>query len=319
VTARKGQVYVQCGLRLRSQMELHLPTATGDGWDVDVRWGPDLGEDSTKPPPGEVIVADEFGGTTWYTATSTGSGYLMRFPNCGELTISADLSEVQVRRDPSGRAELLPILLVGAGMSLLLALRGRTVLHASAVAIDGSAVAFVGQSGRGKSTVAALLCVEGAELVTDDVLTVDPGPPPTCLGGAAELRLRPGVADLVVAAPADRRRVTVDERLAFAPKRAPLGPLPLAAIVIPAPSRDAGEVESRPLAPSDALVALLSFPRVHGWRDPAVLSRDFSTLTNVVNAVPVLDVTIPWGPPFRPDVAGALSTVVRGAIRSGTR
>ena len=75
------------------------------------------------------------------------------------------------------------------------------MLHASAVAVDGIGLAFVGQSGRGKSTVAALMCVDGAELVTDDVLTVDPGPPVRCQGGASELRLRAAAAHLADAHP----------------------------------------------------------------------------------------------------------------------
>jgi hypothetical protein len=102
-----------------------------------------------------------------------------------------------------------------------------TVLHASAVALDGVALAFVGQSGRGSSTVAALLCLEGAELATDDVLVVDPSPPVTCTGGAPELRLREGAAVLAESRPHGTTRVTADDRLAFALTPAPPEPLPL--------------------------------------------------------------------------------------------
>ncbi len=301
-------VYAQCGLRLRSEVELDLPSVDGDGWDVDVRWGDDI-LDSRETPPGEVIAVYGSEEDSWYTATSTEAGYRLRFRHCGEFLISADLDEVQVRRDPSGRAHLLPILMAGTASAFLLAMRGDTVLHASAVAVHGPALAFVGQSGRGKSTVAALLCIDGATLVTDDVLTVDPGPPVTCLGGARELRLRAAAAAIAQARPEGRTRATADERLAFAPAPvpAPLEPRPLAAIVIPSPSRTASEVEPRRLPPSDALFALLSFPRVHGWRRPDVLNRDFTTLSRIVNLTPVYDVTIPWGPPFRSDVAKALA------------
>ena len=194
---------------------------------------------STTPPrrpPGELVASYELRDSTWYTATATSTGYRLQFTNCGEFVISADLARVVVRKDPSGsRPNLLPILLAGTVSSFLLALGGATVLHASAVAIDGAALAFVGQSGRGKTTVAALMCVDGAALVADDLVTVDIGPPVTCTGGAVELRLRAAAASIADARPDATTRVTADERSALSLTAAPLGPLPLAAIVVPAP------------------------------------------------------------------------------------
>ncbi len=311
MSAPEASIYYQCGLRIRSEVDLDLPLVAGDGYDVDVRWGPDI-DNSSEVPPGEVIASYDYDDTAWYTAVSTGSGYLLRFPNVGEFVISSDLSEVTVRRDRSGRAELLPILLAGTASAFVLALRGETVLHASAVSIESSVFAFVGQSGRGKSTLAALLCVDGAELVTDDVLTVDPGPPVTCVGGAAELRLRSAAAVIAQTQPERPTRLTADERLAFTPTPAPLRTLALSAIVIPSPSRTATEVEVERVPPSDALFALLSFPRVHGWLRRDVLSRDFTRLSQIVNLIPVLSVTIPWGPPFRPEVAKSLRSALCG-------
>jgi hypothetical protein len=302
-------IYEQCGLRLRSELELHLPVAVGEGYDVDVRWGEEI-HDSADPPPGDVIAMYGSDEDRWYTATATGSGYHLRFRECGEFWISDDLAHVEVRPDPVGRTELLPILLAGTATAFLLSLRGETVLHASAVAIDGTALAFVGQSGRGKSTLAALLCVDGADLVTDDVLTVDAGPPVTCTGGASELRLRAGAMRIADDRPDAVTRTTADERLALTLGSVPPSSLPLAAIVVPAPSRTATEVAVRRVPPSTALFGLLAFPRIHGWCQAEVLSRDFSVLSDVVNRIPVYDVTIPWGPPFAPTVAPSLARLV---------
>ena len=60
-----------------------------------------------------------------------------------------------------------------------------------------------------------------------------------CVGAARELRLRPNAAALVEEHPDAITRQTVDERLALTVESAPLEPLPLAAIVIPGPSRTA--------------------------------------------------------------------------------
>lgn len=301
-------VYAHGGLRIRSEVELHLPFALDGRWDVDVRRGRHLDE-CHGPPPGEVIAEYQMGGTSWYTATDTGSGYRLRFEGAGEFEISADLSTVEVRALRAGPEGLLPILLAGTVSAFLLALRGHTALHASAVAIDGTAVAFVGQSGRGKSTLAALLCVHGAALVTDDVLTIDTEVPVRCTGGATELRLRAPAAALVPTHAEVRTRRTADERVAYAPSAAPPVPLPLGAIVVPAPSRSDPELVVARLDPSSALFTLLSFPRVYGWRRPDVLERDFGALSHLVNHVPVYVVTVPWGPPFDPAVARSLAAL----------
>ena len=168
MTVTEPATYSVCGLRLRSELELNLPRCADGVWDVDIHWGEDI-DDSGVPPSGQPIASFVHDNVAWYTAAASDSGYVLRFKGCGEFFISADLRDLEVRKDPLGEVELLPILLAGTVTAFLLALRGETVLHASAVAIDGAAVAFVGQSGRGKSTIAALLCVAGAELVTDDV------------------------------------------------------------------------------------------------------------------------------------------------------
>lgn len=304
-------VYAQCGIQMRSEVELALPITASDAWDVDVRVGADI-HDSAETPPGEILAVFETDEGAWYTATATGSGYCLRFRDCGEFVISSDLGRVEVRPDPSGRFELLPILLAGTVSAFLLAMRGVTVLHASAVAVDGTALAFVGQSGRGKSTLAALMCLDGADVVTDDVLAVDVDDDVTCLGGASELRLRAAAAPLALSRSGIVARETADERLAMSADPVAMHPLPLAAIVVPTPSRTAEQVEVRRLPPSTAIFWLLAFPRIHGWQAQDVLQRDFTVLSELVNRVPVYDVTIPWGPPFDPSVAVTLTSLLNG-------
>jgi hypothetical protein len=304
-----ARTYVQCGVLLRSELVLHLPIAHGDDFDVDVRWGADV-HDTAEPLAGDDIVSYDLDDARWYSATATDSGYRMRFHRCGEFEISADLNRVVVHGDPTGRIELLPILMAGTVSAFLLALRGHTVLHASAVSIGGQALAFVGPSGRGKSTLAALMCLAGADLVTDDVLVVESGDDVVCLGGATELRLRAAAAPLATGSPGTATRTTADERLALTAGRVLTDPVPLRAIVIPAPSRTAARVEHRTIDPSTALFTLLSIPRVYGWREPEVLRRDFETLSALVNKVPVLEAVVPWGPPFDPAVAPALARLI---------
>ena len=62
--------------------------------------------------------------------------------------------------------------ILGPVFGLLLRFRGVTCLHASAVAIENSAVAFVGAEGAGKSTTAAAFAKEGYAMLSDDVVAL---------------------------------------------------------------------------------------------------------------------------------------------------
>lgn len=274
-------VYDLCGLLVRSEIELHLPVAATDPADADVDVVRGDSIDTSERPVGQTVASldtedadDDLGDDVeqlddapqiepgwWYRAVRVDDGgHVVRFHRCGEFRISPDLARVQVCPDPEGRHEILPILMAGTVGAMLLTLRGDTVLHASAVAVDGRVIAFVAPSGGGKSTLAALLCRQGAELVTDDVLVIEPGPPPRCAGGAAELRLRAKAAHL---AAGDRgsSRSTADGRTAFAPGASRRGMLPLAAIVLPWPSRDTSMLEVVELSGAERLLAVTDSPR----------------------------------------------------------
>jgi hypothetical protein len=62
---------------------------------------------------------------------------------------------------------------LGLALPVLLHQRGFLALHASAVDIDGCAVAFSGHSGAGKSTMLGAMIARGYDLVTDDVLAIE--------------------------------------------------------------------------------------------------------------------------------------------------
>ena len=74
--------------------------------------------------------------------------------------------------------EAIRQLVLGMGIRLLFHRRGNLVFHASAIDIDGTAVAFLGGSGTGKSTTAAAFVDAGYDVLADDVVVVsDPSTP----------------------------------------------------------------------------------------------------------------------------------------------
>lgn len=62
--------------------------------------------------------------------------------------------------------------ITGAILAILLNQRGSLVLHSSAVVINGEAVAFLGDKGAGKSTMAAYLQKRGHQFITDDLVPI---------------------------------------------------------------------------------------------------------------------------------------------------
>ncbi|MBV8781693.1 MAG: hypothetical protein JO353_09880 [Phycisphaerae bacterium] len=75
-------------------------------------------------------------------------------------------------------------------LSIALHQRGLFVLHASAVVIEGRAVAFAGDVGQGKSTTASAFHAAGYPMLTDDLVVVDcAAPQPMVLPGYPHVKL----------------------------------------------------------------------------------------------------------------------------------
>jgi hypothetical protein len=100
--------------------------------------------------------------------------YLLRFPGFAHYQVSADGQHVLAWPDPQVQDATLEHLYLNQVLPLALSRQGRLVLHGSAVDIDGQAVAFLGASGRGKSTLAASFAADGVHFLTDDGLLLEP-------------------------------------------------------------------------------------------------------------------------------------------------
>jgi hypothetical protein len=105
-------------------------------------------------------------------------------------------NEIIIDPDPGTPESSLRIPLLGGVLFSLLYQRGLFVLHASAVNINGSVVAFLGLKGQGKSTMAATLYGRGHSLVSDDMLAVqiDGDARPTAIPGFPNLKIWPDSA-----------------------------------------------------------------------------------------------------------------------------
>ncbi|GAB2524438.1 hypothetical protein [Paramicrobacterium agarici] len=295
------------GLGVDTDFDLHDAGHSGMGEaDIRVRTGP-YSQASSPQPAGEHLLDFETN-EPWYTLVRTASGDLhFRVHGVCDYLISPDFRDVELRMLAGVDQGMDGVMTTGTLMSLLLYLKGSPVFHGSAVDVDGAGIAFVGHSGQGKTTMATLLCSEGASVITDDVLVIDDAATlPTIRRGSRELRLRSGIEELASRAAMGSSRVSADERQVIAPRPADAERVPLRAIVIPRPTRDDSPLRFERLSEKDALLALLAFPRLMGWRDPNVLSLVFQNASALVTRVPVLVGHVPWGPPFPEGITSAL-------------
>jgi hypothetical protein len=113
------------------------------------------------PPERPVMVVDEH----------PEAGYRITLPPYGRYLVSADGRSIACA-PPAVAWWYWQRLLVGQVLPAAAALRGFEVLHASAVSLGDQAIAFAGDSGLGKSSLALRLLQRGAALIAEDVLTV---------------------------------------------------------------------------------------------------------------------------------------------------
>lgn len=306
-----SRVAVLHGYRIESDIDLHTAPAP-DGVTDHLPWlRLRRGIDRTvpwEPPEGaELARIEDAERRVFYAVSRSEQGVTLRFYGACEFVADPGLREVVAHVDPGIDPGVVPVLVSGTLVAVRLMLDGHLVLHASAVDVAGRAVALVGASGMGKSTMATLLCAAGHGLVSDDVLRVarsSDGAPPLVWPGASETRLRKSAIELESHfQEATGSRTTADGRTAISAPELRSEPMPLAAIVVPVPSRSLTDPGVVRLEPMEALTNLIRFPRVLGWTDAATTAEQFDQLCDLVQIVPVYLARLPWGPPFSPTLA----------------
>jgi hypothetical protein len=132
----------------------------------------------------------------WYErrCAADGSDFLL-FPGLFEFMVSPDGRSVAFEQLERSTAESFQTYLLGHTLSYALVKQGFEPLHASTVVIDGAAIAFLGSSGQGKSTLAAAFLHAGHQILTDDLLLIREVDGIYCgFSGPPRLKLFPEVA-----------------------------------------------------------------------------------------------------------------------------
>jgi hypothetical protein len=213
-----------------------------------------------------------------------------------------------VRPAPGASARTVRLFLNGPVAAVLLRQQGFVVLHASAVRLEGSAVLFLGASGRGKSTIAAALVQRGHRLITDDVAAVDSGTGGLLvLPGVAELKLWPDSAGALGrrAERLPRVRPGVEKRALSTAGRGVACPVPLRRVYV---LTQGERLALEPLAPCEALIELIRHsygPQTLRAVRPAV---QFTGCGRIATEIPVARLIRPAGLAHLADLARIVET-----------
>jgi hypothetical protein len=150
--------YSVFGLQLTSEIELpELPAGTGPA-EVTIRRGP-------TPDP----LADPVVDSVLYQAAP---GRLrLDVPNVATF-LASDGTDVVVAAAPEVAPNEVRLFLYGSVLGAILQQRRILTIHASAITDGTRAILFAGQSGRGKSTLAATFLDHGWRLLSDDVVAI---------------------------------------------------------------------------------------------------------------------------------------------------
>ena len=250
-------------------------------------------------------------GSPWMEVRRGPGGYLTRWPGQLDVVIPNDGSRLMVcERGPV--EDSIARLILCQALSFALPSHGREGVHAAAVEIEGHAVVLMGESGRGKSTLATALCARGARLLADDVsvlrvsdeglVVVDPTTHRTWLAHevAAEMTGSNGShSPRVHKVPVDAQNPGQD-------------PYPVGAVFV-VRYQNGAPLLGDPLGKLDAFRAILSNMFNLVVRTPERARRQFQIATQIADQVPIREIR--WEP--GPSVADAVAECVIDAVKAG--
>ncbi|HSK83236.1 MAG TPA: hypothetical protein VK902_07490 [Rubrobacter sp.] len=196
---------------------------------------------------------------------------------------------------PGADERVLRVCVLGPVLGALLYQRGLLALHASTVAVGREAVAFVGEKGMGKSTLAAALCARGHRLVADDITAVwfDERDRPITYPGYPQLKLWPQAAAFLGHPPGSLPRLEpgLEKRARRMTTAFSTAAIPLKCIYI----LDEGEdIEIESVLPQEALLELIQHSYGRKLLQTVRTSSHFVQCTSVVRSVPVRSLRRPY-------------------------
>ncbi|MEM8724112.1 MAG: hypothetical protein AAGE86_01185, partial [Pseudomonadota bacterium] len=200
----------------------------------------------------------------------------------------------------------------------ILAGAGELIIHASAVEIEGRLAVFLGETGAGKSTLAASLHNAGHRLIGDDAAILTQ----TAQGMFGRsvypsLRLYPEsiaavLGDDVSSAPmahySDKKRLNLPSL-----DDADLSPIPLGGFFFLVDDDGDGQVGSQPLSPGHTCIGLIENSFALDKDDAEAAAKRLEKISRIAHEVPGYELSYPWDFSILPEVHRRVISCMRGS------
>jgi hypothetical protein len=222
--------------------------------------------------------------------------FLLRLPGVANYYVR-DGAKILV--DPAAGAVELDVrsYLMGSLFAALCHQRGLLPLHASAIGTSQGAVAFLGASGAGKSSIVAFLSQRGYPILADDICLVDPAAPRDrrVLPVAPWLKLWSTTLDALGESSRGLPRIfSDDEKYRYALQQHE-NPAPLAEIILLERSEDQTQASFERMTPVQAIHAVLDLT-YQSWlvREMGRTQQYFLRCGEALDGVRVTRMRRPW-------------------------
>jgi len=232
-----------------------------------------------------------------------GDQYRITYCDGTDFVIDGAGREVWVTWPASMTVAEVSAYLLGPIVGVVMRLRGMTCLHASAVNVDGLAVAFLGREGAGKSTTAAALAVKGFPVLSDDTIaltesmhewTAAPGYPRVRLWPDAAGAIRENAGASALIPPGETGSASrFHLNLQALQSRFQSSPLTVGLVYFLDEPDQQSHMSAEAMSPANALLALV--PNTYASRvlDRDLRAKEFDALSRFVERVPVRRLTRP--------------------------
>ena len=244
-------------------------------------------------------------GKLWTSAYRVKAEYLLRFPDFADFWINFDGSAVRCWPVPGVSVNTYRHLYLNQVLPLALSKQGQLVFHASAVESSGYGLAFVGQSGMGKSTLAASFSTNGHRLLTDDVLhlievengyQIQPSDQSVRLWSDSQAELinhKPHLAPLPMYT--SKTKFLADDVIRFHDKALSLGPIYFL-------GKSAADIRLKPITGQEAMIALVKHMFLLDTIDRQMMKDQFNRISDMVSSLPLYLLAFPRRYDILPEV-----------------
>lgn len=279
------------GLTLESPIPLPYPCSHKCKADVRLRQG-----DSAQFAAARRELQGDTGRKSWFVHQRLADGMrFLRWSASFEFMVSADGHEILFHQMNGATTESLTTYLLGHVLSFSLIRFGFEPLHGTVLDINGRAIAFLGDCGYGKSTLAAAFITRGFPVLTDDLMVLERQNDGWMIHpGLPRLKLFPSAAGRVLGHRTPGRamnRQTAKLVIPLQTHQAVSRPVPLNAVyALPAPGRRsarAGQIRIETLSGSDAFLEVVRAAFNLTVTDKSRLANQFSFAERLSASVPV--------------------------------